>query len=169
MKTKEKEQTIKEIEIKDTFDRLFLVLGRGKHKVEVIEEAIWSKNNPVEFSLIKAKRYKMWVRSDRLKELKEKYFICIDCGNLNTWSNILRECENGGQGLCSCEFCVPFWSKKFNCIEIDTLRIYNDYIEISKDLFEKLKLEHNEVLRLRAFNCVPKDKLLSYENYKFKR
>ena len=98
-------------------------------------------------------------------EKKETYHICSRCGELRTWSQILNECGNGGMGLCSCDFIQPFWSEEYNCIDIDTPRIYNDYTGISEDLFNKLKSEHNEVLRLRAFNCVPKDKLLDYEEY----
>ena len=101
---------------------------------------------------------------DNLEE-KEKYWICSHCGNLTTENQILRECENGGNGYCSCDFMMPFWSNKYNCIDVDTPREYNDYTEISEDLFERLKSETNEVLRLRTFNCVPKDKLLDYEGY----
>ncbi len=99
-----------------------------------------------------------------LENDKEKYYICSRCGELRTQSQTMRECENGGMGLCSCDFTQPFWSEEYDCIDIDTPREYNDYTGISKDLYEKLKSEHNEVLRLRAFNCVPKDKLLDYED-----
>lgn len=102
-------------------------------------------------------------KPDEEDKMEEKYFICEHCGELITWSQILSECENGGQGLCGCDFTTPFWSEKYNCIDIDTLRIYYDYTEISKDLFNRLKSERNDVLRLRAFNCVPKDKLKTYE------
>lgn len=94
---------------------------------------------------------------------KEKYFICEHCGELITWSQILRECKSGGQGLCMCDFTTPFWNEEYNCIDIDTPRIYYDYVEINKNLFERLKLEGNEVLRLRAFNCVPNNKLKTYK------
>ena len=98
-------------------------------------------------------------------ENKEKYYICSHCGELKTQSQILNECGNGGMGLCNCEFMIPFWSEKYDCIDIDTPRIYNDYTEISEDLYNRLKSEHNEVLRLNSFNCVPKNKLLSYDSY----
>ncbi len=97
-------------------------------------------------------------------EKKEIYYICSLCGSLNTQSQILNECENGGNGYCSCDSTQPFWSEEYNCIDIETPREYNDYIEISEDLFNKLESETNEVLRLRMLNCVPKNKLLDYED-----
>jgi hypothetical protein len=99
---------------------------------------------------------------DNLEE-KETFWICSHCGRLATQSQLLRECANGGMGLCMCDFCIPFWSEKYDCIDIYTPREYNSYTEISEDLFNRLKSERNEVLRLRAFNCVPIDKLLDYE------
>jgi hypothetical protein len=97
---------------------------------------------------------------------KERYFICPNCGELTTWNQILRECGSGGVGLCGCGFTHPFWSEGYDCIDIETPRIYHGYIEINKDLFDRLKSEKNDVLRLRAFNCVPKDKLKTYEKKK---
>lgn len=97
-------------------------------------------------------------------EKEETYYICIHCGELKTQSQLLEECGNGGNGYCSCDFTQPFWSEEYGCIDIDTPREYNEYTKISEDLFNRLKSERNEVLRLREFNCVPNNKLLDYED-----
>jgi len=94
---------------------------------------------------------------------KERYFICENCGELTTWSEILKDCGSGGMGLCYCKFTEPFWSEEYGCIDTDTLRLFTDYTEISKDLYERLKFEKNDVLRLKAFRCVPRNKLKTYK------
>lgn len=104
------------------------------------------------------------IKKEVIDALKgEKYFICEKCAVLTTWSEILNDCSNGGNGMCYCEFTTPFWNKEINCIDVDTPRILNEYTEISRDLYDRLKNENNDILRLNAFNCIPRDKLITYE------
>lgn len=35
---------------------------------------------------------------------KEVYYICPNCGNLVTETDLLEACENGGMLYCYCEF-----------------------------------------------------------------
>jgi len=91
---------------------------------------------------------------------KPRFFICSSCGKLTTWEEILNECSNGGQGMCMCEWGYPVWDDKLKDFDYITNRVYKEYIEISYKWYSFLKIELNEVLRLRLFKQIPKDKLL---------
>ena len=92
---------------------------------------------------------------------KERYFICPNCAQLTTWSDILSEIENSGSvGMCYCQFTNVFWSEKFDDLDVTTDRIFVEYVEISKKWYEYLKNERNDVLRLKAFQTIPKNKLM---------
>lgn len=89
---------------------------------------------------------------------KEKFFICEECGELSTLTEQLHDCEQGGNGLCSCLYTAFEWSDKFNDIEHWFPRMYPDWTRIKKKWYDRLKGEKNHVLRLRMFFVIPKDK-----------
>lgn len=94
-----------------------------------------------------------------------KYYICESCGHLTTEKEQLELAENsGGNGLCDCEFTTPFWNKKFDDLDVQTDRIYKQFTEINERWYNELKKQSNEVLRLRMFRCIPKEKLVEVES-----
>lgn len=89
--------------------------------------------------------------------MNERYFICSNCGELTTWSAILEECSNGGMGMCYCRFCSMQWDTKWNKFEPVYLRIFEEYTEIPKKVYEGLMGEKNTVLRLEMYHTIPKE------------
>jgi len=69
--------------------------------------------------------------------VKEKYYICPNCGELNTETQILEEVGGGSCGMCYCEF--------------DNERMLNKYRRISKKLWNVLNLLKNNKLRLKEY------------------
>jgi len=102
-------------------------------------------------------------REESKEENKQKYFICPNCADLTTWFQILKECGVGGQGMCMCGWGHHFWNDKYQEMDYETDRLYVQYIEISKHWFKILKGEKNNIIRLRVFNQIPKDKRM--ENF----
>ena len=94
---------------------------------------------------------------------KEKYLICPKCGDMTLYSTLLYNIETQGcNGYCDCCFTETFWNEETDCLDFDTTRMYYDYIEISENLYAFLSGYNNEVLRLKTFNCIPKDKLKTF-------
>ena len=56
---------------------------------------------------------------------KEKYYICSNCKELSTETDLLDACSNGGMPYCYCEF--------------NNGRIFNKYKKINKKEWMKLK------------------------------
>lgn len=71
------------------------------------------------------------------KKLAEKYYICQNCGTLNTETQILEEVSGGSCGMCYCEF--------------DNGRILNKYKRISKSSWERLKELKTNKSKLREY------------------
>ena len=88
--------------------------------------------------------------------MKERYFICHECGELSTWTEQMRDCEHGGTGLCDCRFMSFEWDAKYNGLEPWYPREYLEWIEISKKWYDWLKGVSNHVLRVRWFLFIPK-------------
>ena len=100
-----------------------------------------------------------------LKNYKKPcFYICSNCGELTTWKDILDVCSNGGQGMCMCDWGSKEWDDELGDFDYVTNRIYNEYTEIHYKWYDLLSSETNEVLRLRMFNQIPKDKLLNEED-----
>lgn len=96
------------------------------------------------------------------KKVKEKYLICPSCGETTTWTKVLKEVEFGGSvGMCYCEFLTNYWNEEYNNFDVQTDRIFNNYIEVSKKIYDWLKSEKNNVLRLKMFKTIPKNKRLN--------
>ena len=89
------------------------------------------------------------------RQRKEKYFICPYCADLKTFTSILADCESGGPGMCDCQFTTLFWSPEFQDLDVDTPRIYHEYVQISKDWYDCLKEKFNDVLRRDTFKQIP--------------
>ena len=94
------------------------------------------------------------------RQRKEKYFICPYCADLKTFTSILADCESGGPGMCDCQFTTLFWSPEFQDLDVDTPRIYHEYVQISEGWYECLKGKFNDVLRRDAFREIPRLKRL---------
>lgn len=106
---------------------------------------------------------KLEIKQKKIRKRKEKYFICPYCAELKTWTRILADCEMGGPGMCDCQFTTLFWNPEFQDLDVDTPRIYHEYVEISKDWYDGLKSYSNNVLRKSAFNQIPGIMRLDYE------
>ena len=68
---------------------------------------------------------------------REKYYICLSCGDLKTETEILEEVGLGSCGMCYCEF--------------DQGRILNTYKRINKEVWERLKQEKTDKLRMKMY------------------
>ena len=91
---------------------------------------------------------------------KERYFICSECGEMKLWSEILRECEEmGSNGLCDCLFMSWEWNEDSQSVDVWFPREYRDYTELSKENYESIKQEYNNVQRLKMLRCIPQDRL----------
>ena len=92
----------------------------------------------------------------------EKFYICRECGELTTESEISRDIEfSGGPGMCSCKFTEIYFNKEINDLDVLTNRSYTPWTEISGKWYEKLKGWKNDALRLKVFNVIPREKLMS--------
>lgn len=89
------------------------------------------------------------------RKRKERYFICPYCADLKTWTRILADCECGGPGMCDCQFTTLFWNPEFQDLDVDTPRVYHEYVEISESWYECLKEYWNNVIRIDAFKQIP--------------
>jgi len=96
------------------------------------------------------------IKKKQNRRRKEKYYICPYCGDLKTFTSILADCEQGGPGMCDCQFTQVYWDQDYQDLNIDTSRIYHEYIQISKKWYEYLKKIHNDVLRLDALRQIPR-------------
>jgi len=89
------------------------------------------------------------------RKRKEKYYICPYCAELKTFTSILTDCESGGPGMCDCQFTTLFWNPEFQDLDVNTSRIYHEYVQISKEWYECLKNINKGVLRIDAFKQIP--------------
>jgi len=94
-------------------------------------------------------------KSKKKSKNKEKYFICPYCADLTTFTKILLEAESGGPGMCDCQFTTLFWNPEFQDLDVDTPRVYHEYVEISKSWYDCLNEIYNDVLRRDAFKEIP--------------
>lgn len=101
----------------------------------------------------KPKEKKKVIKEPRKR--KEKYYICPYCADLKTFTSILTDCESGGPGMCDCQFTTLFWSPEFQGLDINTHRIYHEYVQISEDWYKCLDMEENNILRRDMFKQIP--------------
>lgn len=71
------------------------------------------------------------------KKFKEKYYICQNCGELNTETKIFGEVSSGSCGMCYCEF--------------NNGKILNKYKRVNRKLWEGLKGLKTDKLRLKEY------------------
>ena len=69
----------------------------------------------------------------------ERYFACPLCKEPTTWTDILDDCGNGGQGMCYCRFQSLIWDEKYKDFEPVCDRELIEYVEITKPLYDVLK------------------------------
>lgn len=108
------------------------------------------KKKKVEIKISKSHKKK------QTRTRKEKYYICPYCAELKTFTSILTDCESGGPGMCDCQFTTLFWNPEFQDLDIETNRIYHEYVQISKEWYECLKDISKGVLRIDAFKQIPR-------------
>lgn len=113
-------------------------------------DKLQSKNKDINMMIIDVPNY---------FEEKEKYYICTNCGELTTETEIMCSAEGGGMGLCWCEYCDMQWDEKYDSFQPVYFRYYREYIEIPKKVYDGLKGEKNTIIRLSMFQTVP-DKVL---------
>ena len=91
----------------------------------------------------------------QVRKRREKYFICPYCADLKTDISRLANCEMGGPGMCDCQFTTLFWNPECQDLDVDTPRVYHEYVKISKDWFDYFKDIPNDVLRKDSFKQIP--------------
>jgi hypothetical protein len=124
---------------------------------EKIKSISWIGKNPGKRKIIKKldKKQSIMKKANKTKQRKEKYCICPYCAELKTFTSILADCESGGPGMCDCQFTTLFWNPEFQDLDVDTNRIYHEYIQISKDWYDYLMKENNSILRRDTFKQIP--------------
>lgn len=70
--------------------------------------------------------------------VKERYFACPNCNAPITYSEMIQDCRNGGNGMCSCEYMELKWDNKYNKFEPVCMRTFYEYVEITKKLYTEL-------------------------------
>jgi phage terminase large subunit GpA-like protein len=87
--------------------------------------------------------------------MKEKYYICPHCFSLTTYSQISKECEEGGNGLCDCDYVTYEWSETYKSFEPVYWRKYHEYEEVTREVWKALEgLTSYE--RKHAYSTIPK-------------
>lgn len=102
------------------------------------------------------KKDKSIKKPKQIRRRKEKYFICPYCGELKTFTSILADCEMGGPGMCDCQFTTLYWNSECQDLDVNTQRTYHDHVQISEEWFECLGDINNDILRIDAFNQIPR-------------
>ena len=94
-----------------------------------------------------------------MKKESESYYICPECSELSTQTDLENDSENGGSGMCYCRFTEQIWNPEINNFDCQTNRTFVEYTEISKKWFSLLKKIKNNIERLNLFIQIPKEKL----------
>lgn len=85
--------------------------------------------------------------------MKESFYICDNCGQLKTQTELLKECSNGGSGECGCLY-FQYEIKRIRgdwLLDCETNRVVKPYSEISEEIYNILKDINNDVERVRLF------------------
>jgi hypothetical protein len=89
------------------------------------------------------------------KKKVEKYFFCENCGTLRTLSEINKDKTDRlayGTPICNCEYGYLRWDEKTKSYVPVYGKYYVPYVEIPKNIYELLNMEHNEIIRMRMYN-----------------
>ena len=89
-----------------------------------------------------------------MKYMEEQYFICKNCGNLTTYSEMIEACGNGGSADCYCDYMIHQWDDVTGTFEPVYFREFNSYTEIPERVYNGLIKEPNTLLRLRMLGTV---------------
>ena len=99
---------------------------------------------------------KTTIKEDKVKKhIPKTCYICPNCGILKTEGKILDDISAGGTDMCDCEFTRYFWNPEYDNLDVDTPRIYHEYVQISEEWHTFLKDIFNDVLRIQAFKQIP--------------
>lgn len=83
--------------------------------------------------------------------MKNKYYICPNCGELTTEKEILEDISCGGSDMCTCKYTKYYWNEEDKEFDVDYPRIYSPYKEININLYSFLKDIYNDVIRLNYY------------------
>ena len=90
--------------------------------------------------------------------MKNKYYICSNCGGLTTEIDILESIECGVQGdLCDCEYMTYFYDYDTKDFDVYYPRIYFGYTRVEKKLWDLLFGIKNDVIRLKTWERLKDD------------
>lgn len=84
------------------------------------------------------------------KTSKEKYYICPNCGDLATGTNLLEACKGGGMPYCYCEF--------------NEERTFVGYKRIAKKLWEELNKYKSNKAKLKKYRQSIKSRIMDSKN-----
>lgn len=126
-----------------------------KKKINLLGEKIESPLVKQKIKKLDKKKQRIMKKSNKIKPRKEKYYICPYCADLKTFTSILADCESGGPGMCDCQFTTLFWNPESQDLDVNTPRIYHEYVRISEEWYDCLKEIDNNVLRRNAFKQIP--------------
>lgn len=83
---------------------------------------------------------------------KERFYICLECGELTDSTKIDEALMNGGNDFCYCGYMEMQWDVNENCFQPVYFRMCNSYTEIPCSLYNILIKNDNEVLRLKMYH-----------------
>ena len=86
---------------------------------------------------------------------EEKYYFCENCGTLITASEISNDNTDRlayGSPICNCEYGYLRWDERSQSFIPVYGKSFIPYAKIPKQIYELLKMEHNEIIRMRMYN-----------------
>ena len=89
------------------------------------------------------------------KKKEDKYYYCENCGSLNTEEELVNGREDRlayGSKICNCEYGYLRWDEKSKSFLPQYGKSFIPMIEIPKPIYEVLKMEQNEIIRMRMYN-----------------
>lgn len=89
-----------------------------------------------------------------------KYYICPNCGKLTTNLEMRQESEHGISD-CYCEYMEMQWDSNYMNFQPIYFRMFPEWEQIPKTIFDILSQEDNEVIRLRMLRTIPHNILQS--------
>jgi len=89
------------------------------------------------------------------RDKNDKYYFCENCAKIATE----EEMNTGdvdrlayGSKICNCEYKYLRWDEKSLSWVIVEGKTFIPMVEIPKDIYDVLHMEHNEIIRMRMYN-----------------
>jgi len=89
------------------------------------------------------------------KKNEDKYYFCENCGTMRTekeFNNDTTDRLAYGSRICNCEYGYLHWDMKSQSFIPIYGKTFIPYVEIPKNIYELLKMEQNEIIRMRMYN-----------------